>query len=61
MVVQPTPLEKQGERMTPDLWLVLILLGVAVSVAARNRRLDDGEPVISDAPSNAEATTVSRH
>jgi hypothetical protein len=59
--VQSAPLEDQGELMTPDLWLLLILLGVAVSLAAHNHRLDDTEPVISDAPSNAEAATVSRH
>jgi len=41
--------------MTPDLWLVLILLVVAVSVAAHNRRLNDTEPVVSDAPSEAPA------
>lgn len=44
--------------MTPDLWLVLVLLAIAVSVAAHNRRLGDTEPIISDAPS--EAPTVPR-
>jgi len=35
--------------MTHDLWLVLILLVVAVSLAAHNHRLADSELPISDA------------
>ena len=42
-IILPAPPEDQGETMTPDLWLVLILLAVAVSVAVHNRRLDDKE------------------
>jgi hypothetical protein len=59
--VRSTPPEDQGELVTADLWLVLILLAVAVSVAAHNHRLADTEPGVSDAPSKAEAATVSRH
>jgi len=42
-MIQFAPPEDQGELVTPDLWLVLVLLAVAVSVAAHNRRLDDKE------------------